>query len=119
MSLISPLVLSLPTSDIQLALHLILAQFIDCHAGVFSSVKGARLANVEGQHSLVVLHQVLWILANDHLVLHPDDLRLDGTNLNVSLKFSTNLKNLLKAAMFNTISPPYGYNHHRFVDNVK
>lgn len=79
--LISRSAASVPTSDVQLALHLILAQLVDRHAGVFASVEGARLANVEGQHPLVVLHQVLWILANNHLVLHPDDLRLCGTHL--------------------------------------
>lgn len=67
---------SVLTSDFQLALHLVLAQRVDSHAGVFAPVEGARLANVEGQHSLVVLHQVLGILADDHLVLHPDNLRL-------------------------------------------
>jgi len=70
-SLSSPL-----TSDVQLALHFVRAQLVDRHAGVFASVEGARLANVEGQHSLVVPHQELGILTDDHLVLHPDNLRL-------------------------------------------
>ena len=64
------------TSDIQLALHFILAQFIDSHAGVFASVEAARLPNVESQHSLVVLHNELGILTNDHSVLHPYNLWL-------------------------------------------
>lgn len=65
-----------PTSNVQLALHLISAQLVDGHAGVFAAVKGARPANVEGHHALVVLHQVLGVVADDHLVLHPHDLGL-------------------------------------------
>lgn len=67
---------SVLTSDIKCALHFIFAQFIDSHARVFPSIKGAGLSNVEGQNSLIVLHQVLGILPNNHLVLHPDNLRL-------------------------------------------
>lgn len=64
------------TSDIQLAFHLILAQLIDSHAGVFASIEGAWLTNIEGQHSLVILHQEFRIITDDHSVLHPDNLRL-------------------------------------------
>lgn len=75
-TLSSFLIPSVLTSDVQLALHFIGAELVDGHAGVSSSVKGAWLANVQGQHSLVVPHQELGILTDDNIVLPPGDLRL-------------------------------------------
>lgn len=66
------------TSDLQLALHLVLPEVVDSSAGVSSTVEQTRLTDIQSQHALFVLHQVLWVLADDHVVLHPDDLWLGG-----------------------------------------
>lgn len=65
------------TSDLQLALHLILAEVIDSLACVLPSVEQAGLADVQSQDALVVLHEELGVAADYCLVLHPDDLGLD------------------------------------------
>lgn len=65
-----------PTSDLQLALHLVLSQLVDGPTRVAAAVKLTGLPDVERQHALFVLHQVLGVLADDHVVLHPDDFRL-------------------------------------------
>lgn len=64
------------TSNLQLALHFILPEIIDGPAGVSAPVKRARLADIQSQHALVVLHQELGVFTDDHLVLHPNDLWL-------------------------------------------
>ena len=66
------------TSNLQLALHLILTQIVDGPAGVSSPIKQARLANIQRQHALFVLHQILGVLTDDHIVLHPNDLWLEN-----------------------------------------
>lgn len=67
-----------PTSDLQLALHLVLSQLVDGPTGVAAAVELTGLSDIECQHALFVLHQVLGVLADDHVVLHPDDFRLSG-----------------------------------------
>lgn len=62
-----------PTSDLQPALHLVLAQLVDGPAGVATAVELTGLPDVERQYALFVLHQVLGVLTDDHVVLHPDD----------------------------------------------
>lgn len=64
------------TSNLQLALHLVLPEIIDGPAGVFPPIKHARLADVQSQHALVVLHQKLGVFTDDYIVLHPNDLWL-------------------------------------------
>lgn len=64
------------TSDLQLAFHLVLAQVVDGPAGVSAPIEHARFADVQSQHALFVHHQVLGVVADDHVVLLPDDLGL-------------------------------------------
>lgn len=65
------------TSDLQFTLHLVLAQVVDGPAGVSAPIEQAGLTDVEGQDALFVLHQILGIPADDHVVLHPNDLWLE------------------------------------------
>lgn len=66
------------TSDLQLALHLVLAKVVDGLACVHPRVEQAGLADVQSQDALVVLHEELGVATDDYLVLHPDDLGLDA-----------------------------------------
>lgn len=65
------------TSDLQLALHLVLSEVVNGLARVHPRVEQAGLADVQSQDTLVVLHEELGVAANYYLVLHPDDLGLD------------------------------------------
>lgn len=67
------------TSDLQPALHFVLAEVVYGPAGVSTAVEQARLADIQSQHPLFVLHQILGVLADDHVVLHPDDLWLNNS----------------------------------------
>lgn len=69
------------TSDLQLALHLVFPEVVDGPAGVSAPIKQARLADIQSQHALFVLHQILGVLTDDHIVLHPDDLWLNNSAL--------------------------------------
>ncbi len=69
------------TSNLQLALHLILPEIVDGPAGVSAPVKQARLADIQSQHALFVLHQILGVFTDDHAVLHPNDLWLANSVL--------------------------------------
>lgn len=71
----------LRTSDLQLALHLVFPKVVDGPAGVSAPIKQARLADIQSQHALFVLHQILGVLTDDHIVLHPDDLWLNNSAL--------------------------------------
>lgn len=64
------------TSHLQLALHLVLPEIVDGLAGVSASVEQARLADIQSQHALAVLHHELGVFTDDHVVLLPNDLRL-------------------------------------------
>lgn len=70
------------TSNLQLALHLVLPEIVDGPAGVPAPVKQARLADIQRQHALLVLHQILGVSADDHIVLHPNNLWLESGALN-------------------------------------
>lgn len=76
------------TSNLQLALHLVLPEIVDGPAGVSAPVKQARLANIQSQHALVVLHQELGVLTDDHVVLHPNDLWLRNGELEEEAKLA-------------------------------
>ncbi len=69
------------TSNLQLALHLVFPEIVDGPAGVSASVKRAWLADIQSQHALFVLHQVLGVFTDDHIVLHPNDLWLKNSVL--------------------------------------
>lgn len=64
------------TSNLHLALHLVLPEIVDGPAGVSAPIKQAWLADIQSQHALIVLYQELGVFTNDHAVLHPDDLWL-------------------------------------------
>ena len=54
----------------------VLTQGVDGAAGVLPSVEQAGFADPQSEHTLAILHQELWVLSDDHVVLHPDDLWL-------------------------------------------
>lgn len=69
------------TSNLQLALHLVLPEIVDGPAGVSAPIKRAWLTDIQSQHALFVLHQVLRVFTDDHVVLHPNDLWLKNSVL--------------------------------------
>lgn len=56
-------------------------EVVDGPAGVSAPIKQPRPADIQSQHALFVLHQILGVLTDDHTVLHPDDLRLENSVL--------------------------------------
>lgn len=67
------------TSNLQLAFHFILPKIIDGSAGVSAPIEQAWLADIQSQHTLIVLHQELGVFTDDHIVLHPNDLWLQNS----------------------------------------
>lgn len=67
------------TSNLQLALHLVHSEIVDGPARVSAPIKQAWLANIQSQHALFVLHQILGVFTDDHTVLHPNDLGLENS----------------------------------------
>lgn len=76
------------TSNLQLALHLVLPEIVDGPAGVSAPIKQAWLADIQSQHALFVLHQVLGVFTDDHIVLHPNDLWLKDSVLEEKANFA-------------------------------
>lgn len=64
------------TFDLQLAGDNRLTMFIEGLACVHAAIKVTRLADLQRADALVVYLPVLGIITNDHLVLHPLNLRL-------------------------------------------
>lgn len=64
------------TSDLEFTFHLGHAKVINGPARVHPSIEQTRLTDVEGENALIILHDELGVTADDHFILHPDDLRL-------------------------------------------
>lgn len=84
------------TLDLQLAGDGGLSLGVLGSAGVNAAVKAAGLPDLQGTDALVGELPKLWIIANDHLILQPLDLRLRDRHETFDYIYCTvNLKNKL------------------------
>lgn len=77
-TLFSFICLKIRTFDLQLAGDSGLSLGILGSAGVHTTIKAARLADLQGANALVRDLTELGVVTNDHLILQPLDLRLRG-----------------------------------------